>query len=757
MKPLSICVCLVAATLSTSTAAQTTAEEAAAPPPSAPASVADAGVVDAGAPIPQLELAAPVRPCDARDRVRRLLQAEPVADVIASILSELPLEPTDKQDQGCAAFQLGIGALRLGDGVAAKSQFDLASRRLGPLRDGLRLWRFQADLLVDAPRALKQAKATKRRLRRLPLTQNQLLLVEAEAVRKHGAPKDILRVERALLKAKVGDEATSLLSIAKAFVALENERAAHASYRKLLIEHPGHPLAREHEPLLDEELRLSPKEQAQRIENLIKVSRMQRAYDEAKGYPRVGLSRDPERVPLEVATVKAMVRADDSDGAVAHAARLLERANPDFEWRRIYAWALGKARRYDDAKAAWADVHKAATTPSQKADACFFAGFTSYEIDDATSAIATWTRCEADLKGTDFGALALWYRGLLQYSADQKTEAVTTWTRLMQEHPAHPESTKHTYWMGRALDETGDATQAQKHWAQLLARHPTTYYGLLAARRLDLPPVGGASVDADALSAKVRDTRATKAVMLAYNLGLDDLARDLVSKVRKADRYGMLQRIDAHHEVWRRGALGIPRPPVRGRQLAAAASWRMSYAKPHLALVEKSAETHSIDASFAYAIMRTESGFLPTAKSHAGALGLLQLMPYTAIGMAKALQQDPPDVDTLVEPAVNIPLGVAFLGTSLKEFGSMLLAAACYNGAPQNVVEWQVRFQAMEPELFVERIPFKETRNYVKKVLQTEAMYRSLDGDPLDLDLPEGVMGPPPKTYTSFASTDDGG
>ncbi|MCP4502940.1 MAG: lytic transglycosylase domain-containing protein, partial [Deltaproteobacteria bacterium] len=721
-----------------------------------------------------LELLAPVRPCDARRRIEDF-ETLGTKDEIERLLKELPLEPSAGVDQGCVAFLRGQGAFYQGRFEESMVHFSLAKKKLPALKDGIAVWHFRAQVEQDPDAALKVLKNLKRRLRRHASLKEEVELLEAKAVRKIGKAEDILRVQGALLRNRIGDPAASLHHLAKAFSALDNKRAAGATLRSLLVEYPGHPLAKDEEHHLGDDVLLSPKEQATRIENLIKVSRMQRALDEAQAYPRVGLSHSADRVPLEVATVKSMVRADDPEGAVRHAARLLARHKPHFEWRRVHAWALGKARKYDEAREAWKEVLAAAKTPKEKADACFFQGFTAYETDKDEVAEHLWSSCEADLAGSDFAPLALWYRGLLHYSAaenvaaltegEERSEigkkrllaALTLWRRLQRKYAAHKESTKHQYWLARALFENNDEKAAQKIWAQLLARHPTTYYGLLAARRLGLPAIEGTEILPTALADSAKETRSVKNIELAHSLHLDALAKDLIGRLKKNDRFGVMHRIGLFHEVWRYGAKGIPRPPVRGRKLVDVAGWRMSYAMPFSAKVEAAAARHEVDASFVYAIMRTESGFRADVKSHAGALGLLQLMPYTAIGMAKKLKQKPPLVEDLINPDVNIELGAAFLGASSREFGSILLAAACYNGAPQNVSEWQFRSQHLHAELFVERIPFKETRNYVKKVLSTEALYRSLEGDPLDLDLPEGVIGPPPTRYTSFSSTDDGG
>lgn len=171
---------------------------------------------------------------------------------------------------------------------------------------------------------------------------------------------------------------------------------------------------------------------------------------------------------------------------------------------------------------------------------------------------------------------------------------------------------------------------------------------------------------------------------------------------------------------------------------------------PYRKLVGPQCAQHGISEAFAYAIMRTESGFSPQAQSPVGALGLLQLMPYTATGMATVLKRSPPTRNALFQPETNIALGVAFLGLAEREFGHAAWAAAVYNGGPDNVARWMNTFGHLEPELFIERIPFRETRNYVKRVTETMALYRALMGEDLRVDLPTKSPGAAPASFTWF-------
>ena len=86
----------------------------------------------------------------------------------------------------------------------------------------------------------------------------------------------------------------------------------------------------------------------------------------------------------------------------------------------------------------------------------------------------------------------------------------------------------------------------------------------------------------------------------------------------------------------------------------------------------------------------------------------------------------------------------------MKEHQDTYMSAAAYNGSPQALRRWRRDFGHLKPEIFVERIPYKETRDYVKKVLTTQAIYRGLEGLPLHLDLPFAPPGPGQSEITAF-------
>ena len=148
------------------------------------------------------------------------------------------------------------------------------------------------------------------------------------------------------------------------------------------------------------------------------------------------------------------------------------------------------------------------------------------------------------------------------------------------------------------------------------------------------------------------------------------------------------------------------------------------------------ARAAGVDPTLLRAVMRRESGFRTDARSPAGAIGLLQIIPGTAARLAALLGLPAPLAERLEEPAVNVPLGAGYLSLLLERFGEPLVAIAAYNAGPAAVLRWGPRpGQALPLDAWVESIPFRETRQYVRAVVENWAGARAASGEPpLEID-----------------------
>jgi soluble lytic murein transglycosylase len=142
------------------------------------------------------------------------------------------------------------------------------------------------------------------------------------------------------------------------------------------------------------------------------------------------------------------------------------------------------------------------------------------------------------------------------------------------------------------------------------------------------------------------------------------------------------------------------------------------------AQVRREAAGAGIDPAWAYAIIRAESAWMVDAHSHADAYGLMQLLPGVAKKLAKSEKLPYDTARDLFDPALNVQLGTRFLGRMADAYdGSPWLASAAYNAGQAPVGRWLDARGTLEPDFFVETIPYKETREYVARVLAFSVIY----------------------------------
>ena len=158
------------------------------------------------------------------------------------------------------------------------------------------------------------------------------------------------------------------------------------------------------------------------------------------------------------------------------------------------------------------------------------------------------------------------------------------------------------------------------------------------------------------------------------------------------------------------------------------AFWEMLYPLGWRAQLMEAAEREHLDPFLVAAVVREESSYHPRAISRAGARGLMQLMPATAQVMASTGRVEYPGSDALDEPVVNLQLGTKFLADLMKQFHDPRLVLAAYNAGPRRAKTWWTTRRSDDLEVWVEQIPFDETRQYVKRVMFAWDEYRRIYG-----------------------------
>lgn len=294
------------------------------------------------------------------------------------------------------------------------------------------------------------------------------------------------------------------------------------------------------------------------------------------------------------------------------------------------------------------------------------------------------------------------------------------------------ESAAAHFWTARALKKTGDEQLATAHLKQaaLAAR---TFYGILARRELGMEldlNTASATLSREDLKYLYRMPGVVRASALC-ELG-DTHAAEMELRHLFPNTYPSTQeKLTALTAM-----LDLPALQIRmGQQLARAGTIHdyALYPTPGW----KPQEGFDIDPALLFAIARQESAFYPLARSPAGATGIMQLMPATARYMAKwsGNNQDREFSATpaaLIEPANNIALGQSYLRYLMTKpyiSGNLIYLAAAYNAGPGRVIEWQKQLRVNDdPLLFIESIPFAETRSYVLQVMTNYWIYHEILG-----------------------------
>lgn len=160
----------------------------------------------------------------------------------------------------------------------------------------------------------------------------------------------------------------------------------------------------------------------------------------------------------------------------------------------------------------------------------------------------------------------------------------------------------------------------------------------------------------------------------------------------------------------------------------------LRFPNPFPSLFDSAAKAKGIDPTWATAIARQESAFWISARSRVGARGLMQLMPQTASQTAKRHGLKLGTTNALYDPAINIPLGSAYLSDMYQRFdNNRVFATAAYNAGPHRVSRWLEQRGDLPLDIWIETIPFDETRNYVQNVLSFAVVYDRLADRPARL------------------------
>ncbi|HTN73359.1 MAG TPA: transglycosylase SLT domain-containing protein [Methylomirabilota bacterium] len=350
-------------------------------------------------------------------------------------------------------------------------------------------------------------------------------------------------------------------------------------------------------------------------------------------------------------------------------------------------------------------------------------------------AIALYTSIPTQFPNSEVRDDATWRLAWLYYRLGPLPDAYTTFKTLAARAKDVSRRTAALYWQSRVAEKIGDGGLAKQLYRQVLSAGEESYYQALAARSLvrlgevaEEPKLAQGSIAPDP-GARV-SLPISFHLARARELSEVSMPRLAVAELDEADRLAKKEnrlRPLLMREYFKNQAYG--RSLALANQLSPSYSDRNIYRFPlaYWDTIKQKAQEREMDPYLVLAMIRQESLFDTRARSPAVALGLMQLLPSTAARMAKQIGLPPPSNEQLFEPEINLTLGTQYLKGLLQRYSNnWFKAIAAYNAGEAAVDRWEKEIATDDIEEFVERIPYIETRGYVKLVVRNHRIYKNL-------------------------------
>ena len=452
-------------------------------------------------------------------------------------------------------------------------------------------------------------------------------------------------------------------------------------------------------------------------------------------YPRAATSfkravaagRASTRDRLTYATV--LRRLDRHREAIVQLSRIKDRASaPDADLLR--ARSLLELRRKAAAKSLLRSIPKRFPRDTAAAAGALYllADLATDENRDAAARTAMLDVARRYPTST-LAASARFRAALIAYIHGKPRVAAIEFDTLAENYSRSAEALSAVYWGGRAWHRAGDKERAAVRWNQLLARDPLSYYAAQAARRLGEEPWAPTAMQDAFPRVPVVDSIFARADALT-RLGMDAEARFEYDQALR-DAGDSPPRLLATAGAFRNRAITTRSIQLGWRLIARgdrdSRAYRLVYPISMGDALVAEARARRVDPALVAAIIRQESSFNPRATSGPGARGLMQVMPKIGGAIARSLGYPYWSPELLYEPDVNLQIGVNHLRSMLSG-RPIVRALAAYNAGDGRVARWSRKAGTDDPEVFVERIPFAETRDYVRIVLRNRDLYRALYG-----------------------------
>ncbi len=475
-------------------------------------------------------------------------------------------------------------------------------------------------------------------------------------------------------------------------------------------------------------------------ERLAGVAAFRRAVDMQSEWLRA-FPETPRRAQIESAIIQNLYSLRANDEARAEAARFLTQY-PDSPHRHeviITVFRLD-VREGRTADVEWGgrkilDGEVAGATLSDRQGAARLLAEYLVSIGEASKALSIYDRLYKMTTARGARVDVLWRTAIASLRAGNRARAIKELQQVLRLKPDSETERAATFWLAYAMDASGAKAAAKAHWESLALRFPFSYYGVRSASRVGAMPQPAPTLDFPqlVLSEQVLAHPDYQAAVLLARAGQTvdaaAYARKLLAAFRRDDAVALLT-ARAAETAGDYSSSSTLTASYFGPYLQQPASnlpddfWTLAYPRAFWPAVSAAAERHRVDPLLMVGLARQESHFEPTARSPVGAIGLFQVMPYTAAELDPAFS-NPAALERLTQPAVSAELAAKLLAGLLARYESALAPTiASYNADKERVQVWWNAAKGLPEELFIDSIPYQQTRAYVRQVLTNYGMYQ---------------------------------
>ena len=469
------------------------------------------------------------------------------------------------------------------------------------------------------------------------------------------------------------------------------------------------------------------------------LERVRENHQALQAYERhlAGLPAEVEPEPaVQLARARLLSAVGRHEAAVVEFRKLVETDDPAFELRVLGEWHRARSRqgRRDAVRTIEGWIIDRYPESREAVDIVVSRANSSLARGSYGAAAAGFERAIAMEPSHASAGLARMRLGQIRLQQNDEEAAAEVFGSYLEEFPNGRRWAEASYWVARSLGALGRDEDAQEYLSEIRDRDVLSYYGVLAYDLLEEPfrpdvPAGPVSAPRPWL----RDELKTLDLLVAA--GLDAGVEAHIDGLIVRTDGSVPESLDLADALIERGfsikgirlgqgLLGDGAPQTK-RLL------RVLYPFPYRELVTREASERNLDPLFLAALIRQESAFTPAIHSPAGAIGLMQVMPATGRDVARSQGIRGFTAESLETAEINLHLGTRFWLDMERRYsdGKLPLVLSAYNAGPTRARRWR-RLPEFEDLLrFTERIPFDETRGYVKAITRNLGLYQFLYGD----------------------------